>query len=557
MARKGTSVARNHDHDLYGEVSHWQMRHEPSRRPSCYSRTPLPPPTTPSALMQWPPHSFLSPQSFLPLLLLLLTSYANGAITNTTFDDASNSFTFVGQWTAITPSSPCGGCASKPPDLTQIYDGTWHDGNYMTGDSQMTSGSFTFTGSAVYIYGIDQTNSQPNIVFTLGSIQSTHHYTGTERFAYNALFFSATDLPADQTQTVNWIFETDPSTGEDLQEALFDYAIVTSGTDDTTTTGSTSGSGEGSGGGSSDSSSANANSGLNEAVSVITPTKTPTPTNNPSSASPSPAPNVSRFQSIRNSICEKIDQQRSKSLSFEDRRRRTNQSNFRYIKVSSSIETPCSPVLMVGGGSTSGSSSSPGSSGGSASSSNAGSTTVANAKSKPNAGAIAGALVALLVFGVLGTILFCVWRRRRRQRAHAASAAEGAPPRIRRIRGNYVVQPFVDDPPPASEAAGASPSAMGGSVSEKTLDVEWNNAGMSTVSLLGSGRGEGTDVSRPAHQDDDDDDESGSGVSPTVASSRPPPPPTPTPRERMLEERLAQLEAQVAGALPPPPYMTE
>jgi hypothetical protein len=90
------------------------------------------------------------------------------------------------------------------------------------------------SGSAVYIFGIDQAESQPDIVFTLGSTQSTHHYTGTERFAYNALFFSATGLPADQTHTVNWIFNIDQSTGVGVQAALFDYAIVTSGTADAT-----------------------------------------------------------------------------------------------------------------------------------------------------------------------------------------------------------------------------------------------------------------------------------------------------------------------------------
>lgn len=84
----------------------------------------------------------------------------------------------------------------------------------------------------MYIFGIDQANSQPDIAFTLGSTQAVHHYTGTERFVYNALFFSATGLAADETHTVNWIFNIDPSTGVGVQAALFDYAIVTSGTDD-------------------------------------------------------------------------------------------------------------------------------------------------------------------------------------------------------------------------------------------------------------------------------------------------------------------------------------
>ncbi|KAJ7256183.1 hypothetical protein B0H12DRAFT_519027 [Mycena haematopus] len=179
------------------------------------------------------PHSFttLLPVLAMFLLLLLCAPSANGAITNTTVDDTNSAFTFTGSWTAVSASNPCGGCSSKP-DPSQTFDSTWHDGNYRTGASETTGGSFTFTGSAVYIFGIDQAQSQPDIAFTLGSTKSVHHYTGTAQFAYNALFFSATGLAADQTHTVNWIFNIDPTTGVGVQEALFDYAIVTSGTND-------------------------------------------------------------------------------------------------------------------------------------------------------------------------------------------------------------------------------------------------------------------------------------------------------------------------------------
>ncbi|KAJ7437465.1 hypothetical protein B0H11DRAFT_626052 [Mycena galericulata] len=182
-----------------------------------------------------PPHSFIAHLHwhalavFQVLILLLWTPSANGAVTNTTVDDTDSAFTFTGSWTAVSASDPCSFCSSKP-DPTQTFDQTWHDGNYRTGASETTTGSFTFTGSAVYIYGIDQAKSQPDIAFTLGSTQAVHHYTGTEQFVYNALFFSATGL-ADETHTVNWIFNIDPSTGVGVQEALFDYAIVTSGTD--------------------------------------------------------------------------------------------------------------------------------------------------------------------------------------------------------------------------------------------------------------------------------------------------------------------------------------
>ncbi|KAJ7221047.1 hypothetical protein B0H12DRAFT_1152005 [Mycena haematopus] len=172
----------------------------------------------------WLPHSFV---------VLILAAQACGAIINTTFDDSSSSFTFTqGAWNTITPSSPCTICSSKP-DPSQIYESTWHDGNIRDGAPVGTSGSFTFKGSAVYIFGIDQTSIQADIAFTLGSIQQVHHYTGTVQFVYNALFFSATGLPSDQTQTVEWVLNVADTTIT-VQAALFDYAIVTSGEDETT-----------------------------------------------------------------------------------------------------------------------------------------------------------------------------------------------------------------------------------------------------------------------------------------------------------------------------------
>ncbi|KAJ7203030.1 hypothetical protein GGX14DRAFT_570290 [Mycena pura] len=93
----------------------------------------------------WPPHSFFLTPPLYTLLPLLLATRANTAITTTTIDDTDESFTWSGEWTAITPSSPCDFCASKP-DPSETHGGTWHDGNYMSGKAERTGGSFTFTG---------------------------------------------------------------------------------------------------------------------------------------------------------------------------------------------------------------------------------------------------------------------------------------------------------------------------------------------------------------------------------------------------------------------------
>ncbi|KAK7014210.1 hypothetical protein R3P38DRAFT_3001757 [Favolaschia claudopus] len=170
------------------------------------------------------PHSLI-------IVLAALASIVSGALTNTTVDDSSSSFSWSGEWTAVSPSSPCDFCASKP-DPSQTNGGTWHDGNTVDNPSRQTTGSFTFKGSAVYIYGLDQTNSQPSIAFTLDNIQKVHRYTGSERFAYHALFFSADGLASDQTHTVNWVYNFAQNTGVGVQSAIFDYAIVTTGQED-------------------------------------------------------------------------------------------------------------------------------------------------------------------------------------------------------------------------------------------------------------------------------------------------------------------------------------
>ncbi|KAJ6531315.1 hypothetical protein B0H19DRAFT_1273521 [Mycena capillaripes] len=172
------------------------------------------------------------PHSFVAFLFPVL---ASGAITNTTFDDFDSTFNFNGgNWAALTPSSPCKTNCTVQPDPSQIHEGTWHAGTIQNGQSILTTvGSFTFTGSAVYIFGIDQAGS-PNIWFALDgnkdpATAKEHHYTGTQ-FVYNSLFFSATGLPTDKTHTVGWGLQASgnsvPPAG---QVALFDYAIVTTG----------------------------------------------------------------------------------------------------------------------------------------------------------------------------------------------------------------------------------------------------------------------------------------------------------------------------------------
>ncbi|KAF7288955.1 Myb-DNA-bind-2 domain-containing protein [Mycena indigotica] len=179
-----------------------------------------------------PPHTLVR----LPLLSLLLSFFkfppsVSAAVSTTTVDDTSSQWTFTGEWTAVSPEKPCDGCASKP-DISQVEGGTFHDGNYMRGSAEKTGGSLSFSGSAVSIYGIAQDTSMPDIVFTLDSSpSSTFWYAGSERFLYRTLFFAASGL-TNGPHTVSWVFNTHAGSPRDLQAALFDYAVVTAGTAD-------------------------------------------------------------------------------------------------------------------------------------------------------------------------------------------------------------------------------------------------------------------------------------------------------------------------------------
>ncbi|KAJ7112727.1 hypothetical protein C8R44DRAFT_882477 [Mycena epipterygia] len=150
-------------------------------------------------------------------LALLFTHPVHGALTNLTIDDANSTFfTYSPAWAAISPDSPCDYCSAQP--LTaQIHDQTWHDG------SNGTSGSFTFQGAEVFLYGIDLANPA-NISFVMDDVQSFHYYSGSEQFVFNSLFFHAGNLTADANHTVSWTIHETKKNGT---TALFDYAVIT------------------------------------------------------------------------------------------------------------------------------------------------------------------------------------------------------------------------------------------------------------------------------------------------------------------------------------------
>ncbi|KAJ7844010.1 hypothetical protein B0H14DRAFT_2585434 [Mycena olivaceomarginata] len=165
--------------------------------------------------------------------------------------------------------------------------------------------------------------------------------------------------------------------------------------------------------------------------------------------------------------------------------------------------------------------------------------TTSTASKKSKTGAIVGALV-----GVIGglTVLAAIILLLRRKRPTSA-ISEDSGPRVRRVRGNYVVQSFAESAPPPPQAPPASLDTIDAMtlatttpVSRKTLDVGWTEPDRSMVSM---GSNTSPVVTLPRDLDI-------SALAPTVSTM------TASAREQFLEDRIAIMEAHVIQHLPPP-----
>ncbi|KAJ7182390.1 hypothetical protein C8R43DRAFT_967099 [Mycena crocata] len=162
----------------------------------------------------------------LTLFTFLTPYFVRASLTNITIDDSNLAyFTWADDlsaqipkppWAAVSPATPCDYCSAQP-QTEKIHDQTWHDG------TNNSAGSFTFQGSAIYMYGIDLTNPA-NISFTMDDTPAFHYYDGSAQFVFNALFFSAQNLPLGVNHTLSWVLHATSTNGT---VALFDYAVVT------------------------------------------------------------------------------------------------------------------------------------------------------------------------------------------------------------------------------------------------------------------------------------------------------------------------------------------
>ncbi|KAJ7253869.1 hypothetical protein C8J57DRAFT_1658916 [Mycena rebaudengoi] len=142
----------------------------------------------------------------LPLVLLLISLVA-AVPKNVTIDDADLAYFHLVRLHQLDLRAVGSHRPRRAPPTTGIQNQTWHDG------MNLSSGSFVFAGSDVYIYGIDLANSA-NISFALdGTPWETHHYAGPDRFVFRALFFAAHDLAPGVNHTVEWAVHATKTNG--------------------------------------------------------------------------------------------------------------------------------------------------------------------------------------------------------------------------------------------------------------------------------------------------------------------------------------------------------
>jgi hypothetical protein len=67
---------------------------------------------------------------------------------NVTIDDADTSglIVYTNSANSTWANQDCTTCSAKPPDLSQVFDGTWHDTTHFSFDTPNLAAQFLFTG---------------------------------------------------------------------------------------------------------------------------------------------------------------------------------------------------------------------------------------------------------------------------------------------------------------------------------------------------------------------------------------------------------------------------
>ncbi|KAH8104029.1 hypothetical protein BXZ70DRAFT_1062554 [Cristinia sonorae] len=165
--------------------------------------------------------------------VLLLATTVTGLLVNRTIDDqygdevTGQQVAYSGMWNQ---GNDCTWCAYHP-NASLAHNGTWHDGLYVPShDDPLLTFSFSFNGTAVYIFNILTRLTQTNVGITLDG-KFMQNYTKFqnvsvfEQYQYNVPIFAMDGIPfGEHTVTV-----TSGGSVDDL--ILFDYAIYTTDVD--------------------------------------------------------------------------------------------------------------------------------------------------------------------------------------------------------------------------------------------------------------------------------------------------------------------------------------
>ncbi|KAH8102719.1 hypothetical protein BXZ70DRAFT_1006620 [Cristinia sonorae] len=168
----------------------------------------------------------------IPLACLVLFAVSvSGILVNHTIDD-ENGDEVTGQQVSYTGlwregnGCPDALCSAKP-DTNLVHDGTWHDASYFPSSQDPPHGlSFTFNGTAVYIYFVLEQLQLTNVNITLDDEPPVNfkRVLDEDEYAYNVTVFFREGLSSTR-HTINVT-----SVGPDYVLMLFDYAIYS--TDD-------------------------------------------------------------------------------------------------------------------------------------------------------------------------------------------------------------------------------------------------------------------------------------------------------------------------------------
>ncbi|KAJ6589145.1 hypothetical protein B0H19DRAFT_922787 [Mycena capillaripes] len=158
------------------------------------------------------------------------------AVSNRTIDDDKGD-SVTGLLPSYSPpkswnrNGDCHTCSVEPPDPNRAVEHTWHDTTWQP-DVDASSVNITFTGTAIYLFGIVP-NTIPNgigsdymkvnLSFTLDGkpyFGYTHEPDNSSSVLYNVSLFSATGLLNESHTLV-------ASTASTPSIFLFDYALYT------------------------------------------------------------------------------------------------------------------------------------------------------------------------------------------------------------------------------------------------------------------------------------------------------------------------------------------